>query len=209
MRFVRCATFLTCLVWIAAHAAVAQPAPAAEPVEQVAPAQIAPAAEPADAQTAATASAAASTMPAGVEDDVPPPFLFAVILLVGVVVLILIGVGVVAGLAVIGGTIALVLLGVLSTSLFVGVKERRIESGLRAFALQLAAVTGAVLGGLTFWLGAYLLKVDWPISAQLIAGLLIGAGVGTAVGLLLNLAWGKARAWLIGRAEARSSLRVD
>ncbi len=151
-------------------------------------------------QTAVTAPAAASTMPAGVDDDIPPPFLIALVLIVVAVALCLLGVGLAVGFAVMSTVAVLVFFGLLSTSFFVGVKERRVESGLRAFVIQAFAVAGAVLGAFAFYVAAWMLKVDWSIQMTLLAGVLTGAAVGVAVGLLLNVAWAKVRVWIVSRA---------
>lgn len=106
----------------------------------------------------ASATTAATTSPAA-DDDFAPGLLIAVLILFAVVIFIAI-VAAVVGVVAMAAIAVLVLFGVLSTSILIGVKNRRIESGAKALFVQVAAVIGAVAGCVGFVLSAWIADVN-------------------------------------------------
>lgn len=98
-----------------------------------------------------------------------------------IVALVLIGVGIVAGLILSAITAAFVFAGILSTSAAIGVWFKRPGPAIRAFTYQLALATAIPCG----------ISLIWAISALFSLGLsltgilLIGAFAGAAAGLAL------------------------
>jgi len=102
-------------------------------------------------------------------------------LFIFLIVLMVIGAGI--GLALVSAAAAwvLVLMGIVSTSLVMGILRRSLGAGVRSFVYQGAAVAGAVAGlGIGFFV-RWLLANSWTNGMTA----LIGAGAGLAGGLVL------------------------
>ena len=119
--------------------------------------------------------------------------LFGLVFLV--IALFLIGVGVAVGLVACALTAALLGIGVISSSVFVGMRSGRASSGIRVFLLQcgiLAGIpAGAVCAGLAqSFFAAY--GSGWPV---LVYGAMGGAFAGLSVALLLDFISRRLQAW--------------
>ena len=104
-------------------------------------------------------SAAAST--AMLSQAIPPdngfdPGLLFVALFFGAVFLILVGIGIVVGLACLACAGIFVALGIISSSALVAIFSRRFSVGLRALHYQLSALIGLPCGIGALWLGCLL-----------------------------------------------------
>jgi hypothetical protein len=123
--------------------------------------------------------------------------LFGLVFLV--IGLFLVGVGVAVGLVACALTAALLGLGVISSSVFVGVRSGRASSGIRVFLLQcgiLAGIpAGAVCAGLAqSFFAAY--GSGWPV---LVYGAMGGAFAGLSVALLLDFISRRVQSWASAR----------
>ncbi len=156
---------------------------------------IAPSIAQAQISPSTTQASSASAEP---EDNFAPA-LFVVAILFILVVLLVVGVGLAIGVASIALFAALILLGVVSTSVLVGVHRRRFESGAKALLIQLAAVGGAIAGAVAFWITAWMLHLNWQTLTIVAGGGTAGLVVGVVVGLALNSVWIRVRAWIISR----------
>jgi hypothetical protein len=112
-----------------------------------------------------------------------------------VVALILIGVGIVLGL--VGCVIAAVLfgIGVISSSVVIGVLTRRPSTGIRAFLLQCALISGVPSGILCAWLAHWLLSAAGPGWLISFYGALGGAVAGVVIALLLDFVFRRLHRW--------------
>ncbi len=112
-----------------------------------------------------------------------------------VVALILIGVGIVVG--VVACCIAAVLLavGILSSSVVVGLLTRRPVAGMRAFLLQCAILAGIPSGILCAWLAHAILSAAGPVWLISFYGALGGAVAGLVIALLLDFLFRRLHRW--------------
>src|SRR5471030_1719351 len=117
-----------------------------------------------------SAAAATDTPP---DDGFDPGLLFAA-LFFGAVLLVLVGIGIVVGLACLACAAIFVALGVVSSSALVALFRRRFSAGLRALHYQLSALVGLPCGIGVLWLGCSLFDVH--IRHRYI--LAIGAAIG-------------------------------
>ncbi len=122
--------------------------------------------------------------------------LFSLVFLV--VALVLIGVGFAVGLVACVLGACLLSLGVLSSSVFVGVRSRRPALALRAFLLQCGVLAGLPAGAVGAWLAwSVLASVDSSAWAVLGGGALGGAAGGLAIALLLNFCLRRLHRWAV------------
>jgi hypothetical protein len=112
-----------------------------------------------------------------------------------VVALILIGIGIVVG--VVACCIAAVLLavGILSSSVVVGLLTRRPVAGMRAFLLQCAILAGIPSGILCAWLARAILSAAGPVWLISFYGALGGAVAGLVIALLLDFLFRRMHRW--------------
>jgi hypothetical protein len=118
-----------------------------------------------------------------------------------VFVLVMVGIGI--GLGLVAAALAAVLLGfgVISSSVFVGVRSGRAGSGIRAFLLQIGVLVGIPAGAVCAWLGksifeAYSNLHGWTVLAY---GAIGGAIAGVLVALMMNFIAGRISLWAGGR----------
>ncbi|MCB1275403.1 hypothetical protein [Prosthecobacter sp.] len=110
--------------------------------------------------------------------------------------LVLIGVGIAVGLFACAIAAALVMLGMLSSSVALGFLTKRPATAVRAFLLQFGVLAGIPAGAVTAWLGRTLLdKVDesWLIAVY---GGIAGAVAGALLALLLDFIFRRTHTWL-------------
>lgn len=126
-------------------------------------------------------------------------------LLLACVMLVLIGIGIAAGLVACAMGAVLVGLGMISSSVLVGMRSGRPADGFRLFLLQCGLVLGAPAGAVCAWLGSSLAAelrgvVDWQV---LIGGGLAGAVAGVLVALALDLMSRPLQAWAAVKLPGR------
>jgi hypothetical protein len=129
--------------------------------------------------------------------------------LVGLAVMfVLIGVGIVLGVAAVGLTALLVGAGVLSSSVAIGLWRGRAQSGLRALFIQCGLLVGVPAGMLCAWLSAnFFAHADAALVRTLLAGGIGGAISGLVVAWLLDFVARRVQVWLVardGRAYSKS-----
>jgi hypothetical protein len=126
-----------------------------------------------------------------------------------VVALILIGVGIVIGLVACCIAAVLFAIGVLSSSVMVGILSRRPSAGFRAFLLQCAVISGIPAGIACAWLGHYIYSAagqGWLISLY---GGLGGAIAGLVIALFLEFIFRRLHRWAAAKfGRASSELAV-
>lgn len=127
-----------------------------------------------------------SAAPTPEGDDFAPGlavFALAFILLM----LAVLGIGMVIGAVLIGGLALLTLMGIISTSVLVGLVQRRPGPVLSAFLGQLGAAIGAFCGVVLAWIVLFL--VEWPLDFWLTTGIGVISGLagGAVVGMLASL----------------------
>lgn len=133
--------------------------------------------------------------------------IFALIFLL--VALVLIGVGIVLGLAACLLAALLLGMGILSSSVVVGFLTRSRAEGLRAFVLQAAVVAGIPPGAAIAWLGWTLVTGApgaWPVA---LGGALAGAAAGIIVALMLDLASRHLHRWAVGESRTSGKAPLD
>jgi hypothetical protein len=119
--------------------------------------------------------------------------LFALIFFV--VALILIGVGIVVGVVVCCIAAVLVALGILSSSVVIGLLTRRPVAGVRAFLLQCALLGGIPSGILCAWLVHYTLAAAGPGWLISFYGAVGGAVAAVVIALLLDFVFRRLHRW--------------
>ncbi len=112
-----------------------------------------------------------------------------------VVALVLIGVGIAIGL--VASVVAAVLLGigVVSSSVFVGLRSGRAATGIRAFLIQCGILAGVPAGAVCAWLAKNFFEAygqDWLV---LFYGGLGGACAGIIIALLLDFISRRVQTW--------------
>ena len=132
--------------------------------------------------------------------------------LIGIIVLfimlILVGIGIAIGVAAGLAATGLLGLGVISSSILVGLRTGKPSHGIRAFLLQCGLAAG-ISSGL---LGAGLVElflgtgIGWPIYA---GGAGIGVLVGVAVALIVDDNWRWIHSWAMRKIETLRSTYLE
>lgn len=123
-----------------------------------------------------------------------------------IVMVALIGVGIGIGLFACAIAGALVMLGVVSSSVALGFFTKRPATAVRALLLQCGILAGIPAGAVTAWVGrAIWEQVDesWMIAVY---GGIGGAFAGAVLALLLDFIFRRTHAWVEGRMK-RTELR--
>ncbi len=122
------------------------------------------------------------------------------------IALVLIGVGIVLGVAAVALTFALVGAGMVSSSVMIGVWRGRAQLGLRAFLLQCGVVAGIPAGMLCAWAATALWEqIDATLLVVLAAGGLAGALGGAVVALFFDVIAARVHGWLAARLDGVKS----
>jgi hypothetical protein len=112
-----------------------------------------------------------------------------------VVVLILIGVGIVVGVVACCIAAVLFAVGILSSSVVVGLLTRRPVAGIRAFLLQCAILAGIPSGIVCAWLAHSISSAAGPGWLISFYGALGGAPAGLVIALLLDFLFRRLHRW--------------
>ena len=123
------------------------------------------------------------------------------------VMLVLIGVGIAAGLVACVAAAVLIGVGMLSSSVVVGLLARRTSAGVRAFLLQLALVLGVPSGVLCAWLAHWIFSAPASVWLVSLYGAIGGAVAGVVLALLLDFIFRRLHRWASGKIS--SSTRHD
>jgi len=114
------------------------------------------------------------------------------VLFFGIFALLLIGVGIAAGIALLALAGALTFFGIISTSTVFGILNRSPGAGFRFLFLQLGAAAGIPLGIGSAFLWTYLFDENLrPIDEVLLGGM-VGLVGGLAAALAFNYGWMRA-----------------
>lgn len=118
-----------------------------------------------------------------VKDDFSPMQMFAFLLFIGFM-LLCVGLGITAALAIMALMFLLVTSGVLSASIMYGFYQRSFLKGFKVFVIALSGIFGAIIGGLSWWL--LLSKFSHWLNEQnaIIYGSLLGFIAGSLIGIL-------------------------
>jgi hypothetical protein len=133
----------------------------------------------------AAASTAVLSQPAPPDNGFAPGLLFAVVL-IGAVFLVLIGIGIVIGLACLTCAAIFIALGIISTSALVALFLQRFSTGLRALHYQLSGLVGLPCGIGILWLGCSLFDVHIRHRYILVIGSVIGVIAGIIIAFILD-----------------------
>lgn len=109
--------------------------------------------------------------------------------------MILIGVGIAVGVVACCVADVLVVLGVLSSSVIVGLITRRPVAGVRTFLLECALLAGIPSGILCAWLVHYTIAAAGPGWLISIYGAIGGAVAGLVIALLLDFTFRRLHRW--------------
>jgi hypothetical protein len=128
-------------------------------------------------------------------------------LILAAIALVLIGVGIAAGLVACALVALLVGMGVISSSVLVGIFSGRAADGIRVFLMQCGIIAGVPAGAVCALLATSLVEelqgaVDWPV---LIGGSLAGGLAGIMVALVLDMMSGRLLAWASQRLKSAPS----
>jgi len=140
--------------------------------------------------------------------DGPDPGLAVFALTAIVLILILVGIGIVVGTAVVMIAAGLVAAGILSSSTLMGVLTRRPSVAAQVLFLQLGALCGIAAGIGLLALGNYLFAWGLEFGWIALVGGGTGLGAGLIVALLFNLAWTRLLAWGVERFRAWKDRRA-
>jgi hypothetical protein len=133
------------------------------------------------------------------------PLLLFVALFFGGLLLVLVGVGVIVGLACLTCAAILVALGIISSSALIAMFQRRFSAGLRALHYQLLALFGLPCGIGTLWLGCWL----FGIHISHLYMLAIGSAVGIIAGIIIAIILDRFFLFIIRRLRLASASRVS
>lgn len=120
------------------------------------------------------------------------------------VVIVLIGVGFAIGLVACVCGAVLLGFGVISSSIFVGLRSGRTAMAIRVFLLQCGLILGVPAGAVCAWIGQSFFESyggGWPV---LIYGAIGGALAGLIVALLLDFISRHLHSWATDRIRLRS-----
>jgi hypothetical protein len=129
--------------------------------------------------------------------------LFALFFLV--VMLILIGVGIVVGVVLCCVAAFLCAVGVISSSVVIGVVSRRPSAAVRAFLFQCALIAGIPSGILCAWIAHSVFSVSADVWLISLYGVLGGAVAGLIIALLLDFISRRVQRWASAKLGRGSS----
>jgi hypothetical protein len=125
-------------------------------------------------------------------------------------------------LALVAGTIAalvlLVMLGLLagliaagmvSASVVIGVLRRSATTGFRALFFQFGGAIGLIMGSLGAWVFIVLAKLPTNSVGPWVIGPLVGVAFGLLAAWMFNFAWGRTVEWIARRLPGKKTLEVE
>ena len=118
-----------------------------------------------------------------VKDDFSPMQMFAFLLFIGFM-LLCVGLGITAALAIMALIFLLVTSGVLSASIMYGFYQRSFLKGFKVFVIALSGIFGAIIGGLSWWILLFNYLHWLNEHNAIIYGSLLGFIAGSLIGIL-------------------------
>jgi hypothetical protein len=125
-----------------------------------------------------------------------------------IVALILIGVGIVVGFVACCIAAVLFAVGILSSSVVIGLLNRRPSAAVRAFLLQCALLVGVPSGVLCAWLAHSIFTAYGSSWLILLYGAMGGAVAGVIIVLLLDFIFRRLRSWVSAKLGGRTSREI-
>ena len=125
---------------------------------------------------------------------------FAVIIGSVAALLLLLTVGLLAGL---------IAAGVVSASVVIGVLRRSVSTGFRALFFQIGGVLGLIMGSLGAWTFILLAKLPMNSVQPWVIGPIVGVAFGLLAAWMFNFAWGRSVEWIARKLPGRKTLEVE
>ena len=125
---------------------------------------------------------------------------FAVIIGSVAALLLLLTVGLLAGL---------IAAGVVSASVVIGVLRGSVSTGFRALFFQIGGVFGLIAGSLGAWSFIWLSKLPMNSVQPWVIGPIVGVAFGLLAAWMFNFAWGRSVEWIARRLPGRKTLEVE
>jgi hypothetical protein len=125
---------------------------------------------------------------------------FAVIIGSVAAFLLLVTVGLLAGL---------IAAGVFSSSVVIGVLRRSVSTGFRALFFQIGGGLGLILGSLGAWLFILLAKSPMDSVQPWVIGPLLGLLFGLLAAWMFNFAWGRSVEWIARKLPGKKVVEVE
>lgn len=123
-----------------------------------------------------------------VPDDEFNLFLFSILVVGIIVMLVFVAVGIILTILALVAIFGLISMGALSASLIVGIHQKSVTKGFKAFAIVFTTAASGFLGAVLFWLLNSILK--WSTD-------LVAVGTGFSIGLISGFLTGIAIAYAI------------
>jgi hypothetical protein len=117
------------------------------------------------------------------------------------VALVLVGVGIALGAFVSVLTFALVTLGVISSSVVVGVRRKSAQAGVRTFLILGGILGGIPCGMFGAWLATTFMALAGTDAKIFFYGGVSGAVCGVGIALLLDFLFRRSSRWVAGRLK--------
>ena len=124
---------------------------------------------------------------------------FAVIIGSVAALLLLLTVGLLAGL---------IAAGVVSASVVIGVLRRSVSTGFRALFSQIGGVFGLIVGSLGAWTFILLAKLPMDSVKPWVIGPLVGIAFGLLAAWMFNFAWGRSVEWIARKLPGKKVVDV-
>jgi hypothetical protein len=116
------------------------------------------------------------------DDDFAPGLLFMTFIGIGLIAAC-IGIGSIVSIAILLLLFAFISVGILSSSIIIGLSRRSLTAGFKTFIISITIVVGIILGITTLYLANYLFDLQLAHSTTL----WMGAGGGLMAGVILGL----------------------
>lgn len=136
---------------------------------------------------AAHAFAASAETPVGPDDDFSP-MLFMMAIFAILIMLVLLGICLAIAAITAACLLVLVALGILSTSVLIGILRRKFSSGLRALHYQVCSAIALPVGAALAWLGVWLFDASGHLPVAIAIGALSGVCAGLTIAYILDRA---------------------
>lgn len=140
------------------------------------------------------------------------PFLFLMLIAFLFACGLAVGAGTVAAfvlLVMVGILAGLIAAGMVSASVVVGVLRRSVSMGFRALFLQIGGVLGLIMGALGAWLFILLAKLPMDSVRPWVIGPLAGVAFGLLAAWMFNFAWGRSVEWIARKLPGKKTVEVE